>query len=46
MSLINFLRLNDESDDDVGELDPAAAATDKAVSRREDLWFMGRHRLL
>jgi len=44
MSLINFLLLNDEPDDDVGELDPAPAATDKAVSRRGDL--KARHRVL
>jgi hypothetical protein len=44
MSLINFLLLNDEPDDDVGELDPAPAATDKAVSRRGDL--KAHHRVL
>jgi ParB-like chromosome segregation protein Spo0J len=43
---IDFLLLDDESDDGVGEVDLARAATDKAVSRPGDLWVMGRHRLL
>ena len=43
---IDFLLLDDESDDGVGEVDLALAATDKAVSRPGDLWILGRHRLL
>ena len=43
---IDFLPLDDESDDGVGEVDLASAATDKAVSRPGDLWVLGRHRLL
>jgi DNA modification methylase len=42
---IDFLLL-DESDDGGAEVDPALAATDKAVSRPGDLWVLGRHRLL
>ena len=40
---IDFLLLDDESDDGVEEVDLALAAADKAVSRPGDL---GRHRLL
>jgi ParB-like chromosome segregation protein Spo0J len=43
---IDFLLLDDESDDGVGEVDLALAATDTAVSRPGDLWVLGRHRLL
>jgi DNA modification methylase len=43
---IDFLLLDDESDDGVGEVDLALAPTDKAVSRPGDLWVLGRHRLL
>jgi DNA modification methylase len=43
---IDFLLLDDESDDGVGEVDLALAATDKAVSRPGDLWVLGRHRIL
>jgi hypothetical protein len=43
---IDFLLLDDESDDGVGELDPALVAAERAISRPEDLWVLGRHRLL
>jgi DNA modification methylase len=43
---IDFLLLDDESDDGDGEVEVALAATDKAVSRPGDLWVLGRHRLL
>jgi hypothetical protein len=43
---IDFLLLDDEPDDGVGELNPALAPTDKAVSRPGDLWVLGHHRLL
>lgn len=43
---IDFLLLDDESNDDVGELDPARAAAGMAVSRPRDLWVLGRHRLM
>jgi hypothetical protein len=43
---IDFLLLDDESDDGVGEVDLALAATDTAVSRPGDLWVLGRHRVL
>src|SRR5208337_5030237 len=42
---IDFLLLDDESDNGAGELDPAAVA-EAAVSRPGDLWLLGRHRLL
>ena len=40
---IDFLLLDDESDNGVGEVDLALAPTDKAVSRPGDLWVLGRH---
>ena len=43
---IDFLLLDDESDDGAGEVDLALAPTDKAVSRPGDLWVLGCHRLL
>ena len=43
---IDFLLLNEESDEGVGEVDLALAATDKTVSRPGDLWVLGRHGLL
>jgi hypothetical protein len=43
---IDFLLLDDESDDGVEEVDLALAATDTAVSRPGDLSVLGRHRLL
>ena len=43
---IDFLLLDDASDDGVGELDPALVAAGRAVSRSGDVWVLGRHRLL
>jgi DNA modification methylase len=43
---IDFLLLDDASDDGVGEVNLARAATDRTVSRPGDLWVLGRHRLL
>jgi ParB-like chromosome segregation protein Spo0J len=43
---IDHLLLDDASDDGVGELNPALVAAGKAISRRGDLWVLGRHRLL
>jgi ParB-like chromosome segregation protein Spo0J len=40
---IDFLLLDDESEDGDGEINPAPAV---AVSRPGDLWLLGRHRLL
>jgi ParB-like chromosome segregation protein Spo0J len=43
---IDFLLLDDESDDGVGELDLALVAAGRAISRPGNLWVLGRHRLL
>lgn len=43
---VDFLLLDDEADDGVGELDSALGVPNKAVSRWGDLWVLGRHRLL
>jgi hypothetical protein len=40
---IDFLLLDDESEDGDGEINPAPTV---AVSRPGDLWLLGRHRLL